>query len=370
MKEKKTENTFFNPFSGDWMNTASKFWDNAFKVQNEAMENYSGAMEFFNKASSKSKPDNLFKMGNSINKFVVSFFSKPENFTSFAATSEMLPGLMMNLSQNLATSFSEIQNILVEKSSRFGSGIKELSIEDFNAGIFTIWNELYKSDFQKFYNIPQLGIARNHQAQFNKTLDTGNLFYMAFSEFMNLLYIPVEKAGTMVIETYQEKIDNNELSDDPKIIYKMWIKALEGFYMQMLQSPEYTRALNTVIKAHADHKEAQGKILQTVLHQLQIPTNKEMSELYKDIYLLKKKIRILEKKANTEEKAKLVEEPPTAKVKATIVKPIAEKRTSAAKKPTTAKKQTTAKKTSAAKKTGTTDKPKTAQTKSMAKTEK
>ena len=328
MNEKETKNNFFNPFSKDWMDTTTKFWDNAFKLQNEAMNGMTGFMDFFSKTSSKSQPDHLFKMGQSINKFVVSFFSKPENLNGFAATSEMLPVLIMNLSQNLAASFTEIQSILMEKSSTLGSNINELNIDDLNAGIFAIWKELYKSDFQKFYNIPQLGLARNYQEQINTTLDTGNQFFMAFSEFMNLLYIPVEKAGTMVMEKYQEKIENNELTDDPKLLYKLWIKTLEGYYMQMLQSPEYNQALNSVINTHADHKAAQGHILKAFLHQLQIPTNKEMDELYKEIYLLKKKIRVLEKK----QKATSLTPPANDDVKTAAKKPADSKKSTGSKK--------------------------------------
>ncbi len=368
MNEKETENKFFNPFSEDWTNTSSKFWDNAFKFQNESMESLTGFMDFFNKASSKPKPDNLLKMGNSINKFVVSFFNKPENLIGFAATSEMLPMLITNLSQNLAASFAEIQNILVDKSSRFGSNLKELNLNDFNAGIFTIWKELYKSDFKKFYNIPQLGLTRNYQEQINTTLDTGNQFFMAFSEVMNLLYIPVEKAGNMTVEKYQELLDNNELPDDPKVIYKLWIKALEGYYMQVLQSPEYSKALNSVISTQSEHKKSQGKILQTFLHQLQIPTNIEMDELYKEIYLLKKKLRGLEKKLTVKEKATSTKKKPAGTKKSTDAKTSTVKKASVAKKPVTAKaKASVAKKPVAAKaKASAAKKPVTAKAKASA----
>jgi hypothetical protein len=46
MSEKTTENSFSNPFSGDWMKTASKFWDDTLKLQSEAMTVMSGCMGF------------------------------------------------------------------------------------------------------------------------------------------------------------------------------------------------------------------------------------------------------------------------------------------------------------------------------------
>lgn len=358
MDEKKIKSDFFDQFSGDWMETASKFWENTFKLQNEAMGNMSGFMNYFKKASSKS--DTLLNMGNSINKFVVSFFSKPENLEAFTKTSEVLPLLIQNMSHNLTASFNEIQNRILEKSSRLGSEIKELNMEDFNTGIFTVWNELYKSDFQKFYNMPQLGIARNYQEQINSTLETGNRYYLAFAEFMNLLYLPVEKSGSVVMEKYQEMVDHDELPDDPKLIYKLWIKTLEGYYMQMLQSDEYTRILNSLINTTAEHKQAQGKVLQTVLHQLQVPTNNEMDELYKEIYLLKKRVKQLEKEGQAKLKVKPVKKataPRKTRVQAKPAKKTTAKKTTAkkpaAKKPAAAKKTTAAAKKPAEKITKT-----------------
>lgn len=311
MSEKETKDNFSNSFSGDWIKTASKLWDDTLKFQSEGITGMSSFMDFFNSTSSEPQLNRLFKTDNSVNNLILSFFYNPEHLKGFPATSEVLPVLIMNMSKNLAASFSEIQNIVAEKSSRIGSDFKELNIDDFNTGIFTIWKELYKTDFQKLYNVPQLGLTRNYQEQINATMDRGNQFFMAFSELMNLLYIPVKKANKMTLEKYQELVENKEISDDPKTIYKIWIKSLEGYYMQMLQSPEYSKVLNSVIDTHSGYKESKGKILEAFLHQLQIPTNKEMDELYKETYLLKKRLRSIEKKLTLAEKAASV----NAKVK-------------------------------------------------------
>jgi hypothetical protein len=168
---------------------------------------------FFNAASSGFQLNRLLKTGDSV-KLVSSLFSNPEPLKGFAATSEVLPVIIMNMSKNLGASFSEIQKIVVDRSSRIGSDFKELNMDAFNAGIFTIWKELYRTDFQKFYNIPQLGLTRNYQEQITTAMDKGNQFFMAFSEFMNLLYIPVEKANTITLEKYQQMVENKEITDD------------------------------------------------------------------------------------------------------------------------------------------------------------
>ena len=300
MTEKPPENKLFDPFSDEWISTASKFWENSFKLQNQAVENMTDSMHFFNKKVSQSEESQ--KIGKSTMDFVVSFFSKPENATAFTRVSEVLPLLITNLSHNLAANFTEIQSRLTEKGTHFGRRLNELDMETFNRNIFAIWKDIYESDFQKFYTIPSLGITRNYQEQINSAMDAGNRTYIAFAEFMNLLYLPVEKAGASVIEECREMMEKEELPDDPKKIYKSWIKTLEGNYMQMLQSPEYTAALNNLINNLAEHKDSRDKVFQALLNQLQIPTNREMDELYREIYLLKKKINRLEKRVKDQEK--------------------------------------------------------------------
>jgi hypothetical protein len=101
------------------------------------------------------------------------------------------------------------------------------------------------------------------------------------------------------METYQKMVDENQISDEPKQIYKVWIKTLEGYYMQLLQSSEYNRAMNDLINCQAEYKKAMGQILTACYKQLQIPTNQELDELYREIYLLKKKLRSVEKEHKT-----------------------------------------------------------------------
>lgn len=158
MSDSKKENIMTDQFAGDWMDAASQFWQNAFKFQNEAMQIFAGFTEYLNNTSLKS--GDMLNMGSTINKFAVSFFNKPENLDAFSNDSDTLPLLIMNMSHNLTASFNDLQNKLMEQSSRFGSKFKEFNIEEMDTGIFDIWQELYKTDFQKFYNIPQLGIAR------------------------------------------------------------------------------------------------------------------------------------------------------------------------------------------------------------------
>ena len=77
----------------------------------------------------------------------------------------------------------------------------------------------------------------------------------------------------------------------------MWLKQLENHYMSMFKSTEYTNALGKVIEALSDFMSARQQIVQDTFKAFGVPVEKDLDELYKDIYQLKKRIRLLEKEA-------------------------------------------------------------------------
>jgi len=89
--------------------------------------------------------------------------------------------------------------------------------------------------------------------------------------------------------------DEGELPDKSKDYYQMWIKILEGHYMKLFQSPEYIQSLGNALGALGDFTAARHKIMEDLLQMMPIPTQTDMDELYKDIYLLKKRIKALER---------------------------------------------------------------------------
>jgi hypothetical protein len=70
----------------------------------------------------------------------------------------------------------------------------------------------------------------------------------------------------------------------------MWIKILEGHYMTLLKSPGYLDSLGSIIIAAGNYTVARQEVLGGLLKTLQIPTYKDLDELGKDLYRLKKKV--------------------------------------------------------------------------------
>jgi class III poly(R)-hydroxyalkanoic acid synthase PhaE subunit len=203
---------------------------------------------------------------------------------------------VMKMMQNGIGGFLNIQNQWLQKAERIGQSTKAYSFENLDQNVFKAWQEMYEKEFKQFLNIPQLGLTREYQERMNRLTDQFNQFQSVSAEFLYLLNQPMEKSFKVLQEELSVMADEEKLPDKPKDYYQMWIKILEGHYMKLFQSPEYIQSLGNTLGALGDFTTARHKIMEDLLQSMPIPTQTDMDELYKEIYLLKKRIKTLERK--------------------------------------------------------------------------
>ena len=93
--------------------------------------------------------------------------------------------------------------------------------------------------------------------------------------------------------------DRGPLDEKSKTYYNLWIKSLEGHYMELFQTSEYAEAMRKTLHALHEFTNAKQAVIDDGLKQLNIPTFRDVDELSKEIYLLKKRIRELEKRVSS-----------------------------------------------------------------------
>jgi hypothetical protein len=112
---------------------------------------------------------------------------------------------------------------------------------------------------------------------------------------MQILMLPFEKTSKVMQEKIEEQVRERSIPEDPHEYYRMWLKILEGHYMTLFKSPEYTKVLAETMNAYEEFLSARNRILEDAMQSLPIPTNKDLDELYKELYQLKNRIKDLEK---------------------------------------------------------------------------
>lgn len=227
--------------------------------------------------------------------------SEPEAMEDLLKGVKTLPEIMVKMVQPAWESLFHLQKEWLEKAGRIGKSTAAYSFENLDQEAFRVWTEIYEKEFRQFLHIPQLGLTRFYQERMTEATDKFNIFQANISEFLNLLYLPVEKTAKVMQDQLAAMADEGKLPDKPKDYYRIWIKILEGHYMTLFKSPEYTQELKKTMRAMGEFIVARQRMLEDMLRVLPVPTQRDMDDLYKELYVLKKRIRELEKKTKERE---------------------------------------------------------------------
>lgn len=281
----------------EWMKTTTEFWKTFFSMWGGLSEKTDETAAKKDKKRSRVKES--MEATQKVWETVFSMMVEPETTESLFKGSDVFPVILMNLAQTGWTGFMHLQQKWLENVGRIGETARFYTFEDLDEDTLKVWNDLYEQEFRKFFNVPQLGLTRMYQEKILQAADKYNIFQANITEFFHLIYRPIEKSLKAMQIRLTELVDEGELPEDPKTYYQMWIKTLEGHYMTLFQSEEYGQHLRKTMTSISEFSQAKKEVLQDTLSILPVPTQKEMDELYKEIYLLKKKIRTLEKKNET-----------------------------------------------------------------------
>jgi polyhydroxyalkanoate synthesis regulator phasin len=193
----------------------------------------------------------------------------------------------------------QIQQHLLEKAGKIGQRTEAYNFDNLDQEVFKASTEIYEKELQQYFHIPPLGLTRFYQERFNELLDKHNLFETTLAEFLSILYLPMEKSFKVLQEKLQTMAQEGILPKEAKENYAIWVKILEGHYMNLFKSKEYTDALHNTISKMEDYILARSEALYDILQFFPVPTNRDMDDLYKEFHLLKKRISELEKKVKS-----------------------------------------------------------------------
>jgi class III poly(R)-hydroxyalkanoic acid synthase PhaE subunit len=205
------------------------------------------------------------------------------------------PDISMHFFQTSLNGLFELQKRWVGQLHKIGKSTKPYDFEELDHEFLNRWTDIYKEEIQQFLNIPQLGLTKFYQEKLNRTVDRFNLYQAAMAEFMQLLTVPVEKSMRVMQDKLTEMAESGELPEDSKYYYQLWIKVLEGHFMTLFQSTEYTQTMAKTMDAMNQFLAARQEVLEDMLQALPVTTHKDMDALYQEVYQLKRRIRALEK---------------------------------------------------------------------------
>ncbi len=294
MSEKKQERSGPESLVETWMRTTAEFWETSLQMWSGGSDNpeYPGA------PNETSKPRTFESFESTLKswKALSTLMKEPEVLESMLKGINALPELASKMTKPAIEGYLHLQREWLERAGRIGKSTAAYKFENLDQETFRAWLDVYQTEFRKFLNVPQLGLTREYQERFTNAADKFNVFQATLAEFVSVLYLPVEKSFKVVQDQLSRMADQGQVPEKSKEFYRLWVKVLEGHYMTLFKSPEYNEVLSRILNALGEFNIARQQVLQDAMQTLPVPTLKEMDELYKEIYLLKKRVRELENK--------------------------------------------------------------------------
>jgi len=284
-----------------WMETGKRFWQDMGAQQGQ--QDRSAGTSPFNFARACDDTDDqkhrtYRAWETSVSNFT-SFFklmSAPENRDELLKSATTFTEAMVQATGESLEHISEFQSQLIMSAAKINEHTKAFNLDDLNHEAFESFRELYRAELQKYFQMPKIGLPREFCEQLSQMADRSNIFSSHLAELLYLFAVPIERANHTMQEKTKRMLDRGEFIEDYKQAYNEWIKILELHYAELLKSKEYTHVLNNTINSLAEYKNIKHEVMRFFLKDMQVPTNKEMDEVYKDLYQMKKTIKEL--KAN------------------------------------------------------------------------
>jgi polyhydroxyalkanoate synthase subunit PhaE len=168
----------------------------------------------------------------------------------------------------------------------------EAPMKDF----FRLWGEFYEKGLRQFITVPPVGLTRYYQERVAELLDKFNQFQTKMAEFLSLLVLPMERSLKGVHDAEEPLSKNGESSRNAHGPYQAWVKMLEGSYITLFNSDEYTRTMSGTMEALEEFTVARQRFVEAVLRISFIPTSTDFDDLAREVYLLKKRVKELTRK--------------------------------------------------------------------------
>lgn len=193
--------------------------------------------------------------------------------------------------------FTHLQRSLLEKvagpaAAGEGSGLEESDREAFRA-----WKDFFEKETRGAFNMPFIGMARAYQERAGWMMERFRLYQAALTQFLYLTSLPMEKSLRALRREPAARPGGEEQAESLKEIYRKWIGDLEGRYAELLRSPEYIEVLSGAVDAYAGFLTARRKWMEDCMKDVPVPSQRDVDEMSRELYELKKEIRALRKPA-------------------------------------------------------------------------
>ncbi|MGI5876073.1 MAG: poly(R)-hydroxyalkanoic acid synthase subunit PhaE [Dethiobacteria bacterium] len=211
----------------------------------------------------------------------------PEPFRSLLKTPAEMGELSQKVIFNFLQPWVEASKNLQVKYLEAVKGDREAYLD-----FIKLWNEAYQNSFGKMLRLPAFGWSREALESWSASTDS----FMKHLAATNKFLAAILKTGQDVMEHLLKKIvEMAEKGQAPSTFnefYQLWWRTNEEAYLELFKTDIFSRLIGETVDAWVLFKKQYDNLIDDLISQsLPIPTSKEMDDLYKTVYQVRKTVK-------------------------------------------------------------------------------
>ncbi|MCX7703013.1 MAG: hypothetical protein N2234_02775 [Planctomycetota bacterium] len=159
--------------------------------------------------------------------------------------------------------------------------------------VYEGWKKAYEETVGKLLKTPQVGPVRVPTEIFLHTMDSAIRYLAAMNDFYLMLQARWLEAMEEVAEQMPQIYEQGKGAETFRKFYELVIQTAERHYNEMFRSASFKEMLSLVSDTMLDFTKDRQELLDWVMKNLTLPTRKEVDELQKEVFGLKKRIKEL-----------------------------------------------------------------------------
>lgn len=154
-----------------------------------------------------------------------------------------------------------------------------------------LFRKNYEATVGKALRAPSMGYFREFNELLNKTLDAYIEFNASMLEYATMFQNTSARASEKVFGRLLEFQGREITPDTPREFYRIWWTINEETFHELFLSPEFTSLLREVLRRGLLFRKWLDDLAGQIAEMANLPSKKDMDEIYKALYELKKEVR-------------------------------------------------------------------------------
>ncbi len=145
------------------------------------------------------------------------------------------------------------------------------------------------------FHVPPVGKDREKVELLLRGFDDLSVYAAKSIEYQHMMYTTGLVALEKVIERLADKVQSGEEIKQFDEFFDIWIDVSEQAYFELFKTEGFARLQAELLDAGLNVRKHYFKVMEMQLYDLPVVLRSEMDDLYKTVYDLKKKVKMLEK---------------------------------------------------------------------------